>query len=89
MSQPTAMDCATALRLLADYLDGELHDEPGHHLEHHLRTCRGCFSRAEFERRLKHEIGQLGREQVSSAFEARIRKLVGAFATPSDHPVND
>lgn len=89
MSQPTAMDCATALRLLADYLDGELRDEPGRNLEHHLRTCRGCFSRAEFERRLKHELGQLGREPVRPEFEERIRKLVGAFAAPADHPVND
>ena len=36
---------------------------------------------AEFERRLKAEIGQLRREEVSSDFEARIRSILSSFAS--------
>ena len=36
--------------------------------------------RAEFERRLRGEIGRLGREEVSPEFGRRIRRLLGSFA---------
>jgi anti-sigma factor (TIGR02949 family) len=79
MSNPMPMDCDEALRLLAAYLDDELH--PGAHegVERHLELCRSCFSRAEFERRLKREINRLGREQIPPTFEQRVRRLLDSF----------
>jgi anti-sigma factor (TIGR02949 family) len=82
MTAPNTMDCATALRLLADFLDGELRDDTVDSVERHLSTCRSCFSRAEFERRLKHELAQLGRDGVRPEFEERIRTLLAAFTSP-------
>ena len=75
------MTCDEALRLLAAFLDGELHGEPHNALEGHLEVCRSCYSRAEFERRLKAEIGRLRREEVSSDFEARIRSILRSFTS--------
>lgn len=90
MTAPRPMDCATALRLLADHLDGELHGQAGDDLERHLHTCRSCFSRAEFERRLKQELTRLGRGDVRPAFERRIRQLVATFtAAGRDTTVNE
>lgn len=81
MSGENLMTCEEALRLLAVFLDGELRGEPLHSVERHLEVCRSCYSRAEFERRLKAEIGRLRLEEVSSGFEARIRSILGSFAS--------
>lgn len=83
MSHPHPMTCEEALRLLAVFLDGELQGEPRGAVEHHLEVCRSCFSRAEFERRLRTEVGRLRREEVSPAFQDRVRRLMTSFASPA------
>lgn len=80
MSAPKPIDCAAALRLLADFLDGELPDHDRGLIERHIDTCRSCFSRAEFERQLKERLHSLGRSDVRPSFEQRIRSVVAAFA---------
>lgn len=71
--------CEEALRRLFGYLDREL--DAAHHaeMERHLHTCRACFSRAEFERRLKRKLAEAGTETPPPDFERRIRKLFGNF----------
>lgn len=81
MSENRTMTCEEALRLLAEHLDGELDAGHQHEVEAHLRTCRSCFSRAEFERRLKAQIGTLREQPVQSGFESRVRALIGRFTT--------
>ena len=81
MSDETPMTCDEALRLLAVFLDGELDGGPHDAVEHHLEVCRACYSRAEFERRLKAEIGELRHEEVSSGFEARVRGILDSFTS--------
>ena len=71
--------CEEALRLLAVFLDGELPDGSHTAVEQHLEVCRGCYTRAEFERRLKAEIGRVRREDVSSDFQARVRGILDSF----------
>jgi anti-sigma factor (TIGR02949 family) len=83
MSDPMAMTCDEALRLLAAFLDDELHGGAHEAVERHLEFCRSCFSRAEFERRLKVEVARLRREEVPPGFQERIRRLVGSFAPSS------
>lgn len=82
MSDQMPMTCDEAVRLLAAFLDGELHGGAHEAVERHLEVCRGCFSRAEFERRLKIEIAHLRTEAVPPGFEGRIRRLLSSF-TPS------
>ena len=83
MSDETPMTCDEALRLLAVFLDGELHGVSHAAVEHHLEVCRACYSRAEFERRLKTEVGRLRREEVSADFEARVRGILDSFTSPA------
>lgn len=82
--------CEDALRLLAAYLDGELADSVQFDLDRHLETCRSCYSRAEFERRLKVQIGELKQRDPEPAFAERIRGLMRRFAgegaSPSPKP---
>ncbi len=89
MSDPATINCEEALRLLAVYLDGELHGAEHASVEDHLKTCRSCFSRGEFERRLKAELSHLGRGDVRPAFEQHIRQLLTQFASASGKPPAD
>jgi anti-sigma factor RsiW len=83
MTDPIPINCEEALRLLAAFLDRELHPGERQGVERHLEACRSCYSRAEFERRLKGEIGRLGREEISPAFEQRVRRLLDSFTVSS------
>ena len=73
------ISCEEALRQLADYLSGELEKGAGAQLEHHMEACRGCFSRAEFEKRLKSHLAGLSREKAPAAMETRIRGMLRRF----------
>lgn len=76
------IDCEEALRRLAEFLDHELDATPGAEVERHLEACRSCYSRAEFERRLKDRLLELRQLPVDAAFEARICELTDYFTTP-------
>ncbi len=80
MSETPKIDCEETLRRLLAYLDGELQDREGREVEEHLHRCRSCFSRAEFERRLKAHLAELGSAPVPPAFEARVRSLLRQFS---------
>jgi mycothiol system anti-sigma-R factor len=89
MSDPHLLDCEEVLRVIFAYLDGELEVMEQARVEAHLERCRSCFSRAEFERRLKGHVTALARDPVSPAFEDRIRSLIDRLEYPAsgdDHP---
>ena len=79
MDNLNMMTCEEAIRSLAAYLDDELAGDVQRNVERHLEFCRTCYSRAEFERRLKAEIGRVRREEVSSGFQARVRGILDSF----------
>lgn len=74
-----AIGCEEALRLLAAYLDGELADAEHGDIERHVSTCRSCFSRMEFEKRLKTQLAELGHNEPDDRFAQRIRELLREF----------
>lgn len=84
MSDHDVLGCEEAIRLLAEYLDGELEDERRADMEQHLDMCRSCYSRREFEKGLKDRVSGLGAEAVRPDFDARIRSLVASFVEPRD-----
>jgi anti-sigma factor (TIGR02949 family) len=79
MNKVRPIDCEEALRRLFEYLDAELNGEPQREIEQHLERCRSCFSRAEFEKRLKTHTAELGREPVPSELEVRVREVLDSF----------
>jgi mycothiol system anti-sigma-R factor len=79
MNDTHMIDCEEALRRLFEYLDDELHEESHREMRQHLERCRSCFSRVEFERRLKAHAAALCHEPVSPALEQRIRLLLETF----------
>ena len=75
--------CEEAVRRLARYLDGELDDREDAEVERHLETCRSCWSRAEFERRIRSRLADLRKDEVDPDFEERIRTLLRRFGRAS------
>jgi anti-sigma factor (TIGR02949 family) len=73
------IDCEQALEQILEYVDHELGESGRTALEHHLNTCKSCFSRMEFERRLKEKVGTLREEAVSSQVGERIKGLLKSF----------
>jgi anti-sigma factor (TIGR02949 family) len=73
------IDCEQALEQILGYVDHELGEGERTALEHHLHTCKSCFSRMEFERRLKEKISALREEAVSSGVSERIKGLLKGF----------
>lgn len=77
MNDPQRIDCEEAVRRLAAFLDHELDPDESAEVKRHLDTCRSCFSRAEFERRLRERIREdLQDDEVPSDFEERMRGLI-------------
>lgn len=73
------IDCEQAIKQIFEFIDHELSDGEHALLEQHLRTCKSCFSRMEFERMLKQKMGALAGEVPTATLDARVRKLLAGF----------
>ncbi|MGQ0751742.1 MAG: anti-sigma factor family protein [Betaproteobacteria bacterium] len=73
------IDCEQALRQLFDYIDRELQDADHEVMHRHLEKCKGCFSRVEFERRLKGKLRALRDEKATEKVSERVKGLLKSF----------
>ncbi|MGH8727352.1 MAG: anti-sigma factor family protein [Burkholderiales bacterium] len=71
--------CEEALKNLFAYLDQELEEHDREAMDAHLHDCRSCYSRAEFEKRLKTRLAQSGSEAPPVELRERIRKILKQF----------
>jgi anti-sigma factor (TIGR02949 family) len=78
MSKPT-MTCEEALKHLVAYLDRETDAHTAAEIQRHLEECRACFSRAEFERRLKVYVREAGSSTAPERLRVRIREVIKKF----------
>jgi anti-sigma factor (TIGR02949 family) len=79
MSEQDDIGCEEALKRLAEFIDCELSDSELNNVQRHLRTCRSCFSRMEFESRLKQRLSALTGDDAPAQSRDRIRKLIEGF----------
>jgi anti-sigma factor (TIGR02949 family) len=79
MSETHDIGCERALKLLVDFIDGELREGEHDSVEQHLRVCRNCCSRMEFESRLKERLSALSTQDVPSTTRDRVRDLIKRF----------
>jgi anti-sigma factor RsiW len=86
MSGKLDLTCEEALSFLAAYLDDELEGATDREVEHHLARCHSCYSRADFERRLKGQLASLGQSAVRPEFAERIQQLLGKFPQARQTP---
>jgi anti-sigma factor (TIGR02949 family) len=76
MAESTQSRCEEALKRLMEFVDGELSVADHESVEQHLRMCRSCFSRMEFERRLKERMSTISSNYVSVESRDRVRELI-------------
>ena len=70
------MDCEQALARIFEFIDHELKPHDHEAMAAHLHTCKSCFSRVEFERRLKDRLKALRDEQPRAGARERVEKLL-------------
>lgn len=71
--------CEEVIAHLLAYLDGEIDDKKREQIDRHLQDCRGCYSRAEFERALRKRVAALGEEKAGAKLRRRIGELIDNF----------
>ena len=79
MSDTHDIGCELALKRLIEFIDGELREGEQDSMEQHLRICRNCCSRMEFESRLKERLSALSTQEVPSTTRDRVRDLIKRF----------
>lgn len=73
------LDCEEVIELLFDYLDSEVSNELGSRIERHLKSCRDCFSRAEFEKHLRAKVRETAVAQAPERLQNRISEVLERF----------
>lgn len=79
MIENAPLECEEVLRHLFDYLDGVVDEGLRQSMGEHLERCRSCFSRAQFETRLREHLRAIGKTAVPEDVEHRLRTLLGTL----------
>jgi anti-sigma factor (TIGR02949 family) len=79
MTEGEKIRCEEVISHLLSYLDGEIDDTKRAQIDRHLEECRGCFSRAEFEKALRGKLRQAGDASPSASLQERIKALMERF----------
>lgn len=73
------MSCAEVLSELYAYLDKEVDAPTEEDINDHLQDCRECFSRSEFEKKLRQRIAQTGSVATPEDVQERLKSLIKRF----------
>ncbi len=73
------ISCEEAIDLIAMQLDKSAGDIERLVLERHLKTCRHCFDRLEFEKLLKNRLTGMKVDISSDQLERKINTLLNGF----------
>lgn len=73
------LSCEQVLAHLFEYLDSALDASTSADIERHLEACRGCFGRAEFERRLRARVAETATAEAPERLRKRVELLIGRF----------
>lgn len=73
------MRCEDVLRELLAYLDREVDAPTAAVIDHHLQDCRGCFTRAQFERKLKAHLRTAADKPAPARLRARVKDILERF----------
>lgn len=71
--------CEEVIERLFDYLDRELDVQQAEEIERHLARCRDCFTRAEFEKRLRERVAASGTVPAPPRLRSRVQRLLDRF----------
>ncbi|EPC01098.1 hypothetical protein L861_11025 [Litchfieldella anticariensis FP35 = DSM 16096] len=82
------LTCEEVIEQLFDYLDREVSSQHRADIERHLERCRDCFSRAEFEKRLRAKVEKSVSVQAPQRLRRRVKDLLDRFDTDETNSTN-
>ncbi len=71
--------CNQAMAMLFKYLDDELNDVSEADIKQHVHDCRECFSRVDFEEKLRDKVRQSAQSRVPADIQKRLKNLISSF----------
>ena len=69
---PGGIDCRSVLAQLYEYIDGELDEQTITRIRKHLKLCKKCYPRYDFERAFLHFLSDHGRTSASPELRRKI-----------------
>ncbi|MDX5150836.1 MAG: zf-HC2 domain-containing protein [Acidiferrobacterales bacterium] len=76
---PKELECDEAIRMVLEYLDNELENHDHDALEAHIHKCRACYTRVEFEKRLKGMVQKAPEISAPDSLKSKIKKITDQF----------
>jgi anti-sigma factor (TIGR02949 family) len=73
------ISCEEVLQHLLAYLDREVDAPTTALIDRHLEACRGCFTRAAFERKLKAHLRAAAEKPAPARVRARVKDILDKF----------
>lgn len=73
------LSCDEVIEQLLAYLDGEVGEPDRAAIDWHLSRCRDCYTRAEFERKLRAKFAEATQAPAPARLRARIDRLLADF----------
>lgn len=73
------ISCEEVIKELFAYLDREVDEALGEQIAHHLERCRDCFSRVEFERKLRERLRERTDARAPDRLRQRIQRAIKDF----------
>jgi anti-sigma factor (TIGR02949 family) len=73
------MSCEEVLRQLFAYLDRELDPRTAALIDRHIEACRGCYTRAAFERKLKARLRGAAEKPAPARLRERVKDILDKF----------
>ncbi len=75
--EPDAISCEQAIRLVHDFLDGELEDVPSARVRRHFEVCQRCYPHLRLEESFRAALrGATSGERASPELRDRVLKVL-------------
>ena len=76
MNEKKPINCEEALSRLFEFIDQELGEHKHDEMEDHLSTCRSCYSRLEFEKRLQKHMQKATKQEAPATLQSNIKSII-------------
>jgi anti-sigma factor (TIGR02949 family) len=73
------ISCEAVIERLLEFLDRELDADAQRAIAQHMEVCRACYSRAEFERRLRARVAETGKVSAPESLRRRVRAIIERY----------
>lgn len=71
--------CEEVIEQIYEFLDQELDSTLSERINAHLERCRDCFTRAEFEKRLRARVNDAAEAEAPERLHRRLQRLLNQF----------